>query len=173
MSEPLGGDARYGRGEDCSAHPLASALFSVPGITEIEVKGEVLIVSKETDSPWEDVYERFSYAIAMNARPGEPEVTVSSAELDEDELFEAVEHLFETEINPTVATHGGKIELIDVQDTEVIVRMMGGCQGCGMANVTLRQGIESSLRRAWPQLSVVDITDHASGSDPYFTSEKK
>ena len=56
----------------------------------------------------------------------------------------------------------------------VIVRMMGGCQGCGMANVTLRQGIEAGLRNSWPVLKgIVDITDHASGTDPYFTAEKK
>ena len=55
--------------------------------------------------------------------------------------------------------------LIDVDDATVIVRMMGGCQGCGMADVTLRQGIESSLKRVLPSLKgIKDITDHASAS---------
>src|SRR5207248_8442146 len=61
---------------------------------------------------------------------------------DDDALYERVAGLFESQVNPMVARHGGRIELIDVQDAVVMVRMAGGCQGCGMADVTLRQGIE-------------------------------
>lgn len=68
-----------------------------------------------------------------------------------------------------VARHGGKVELLDVQDATVVVRMMGGCQGCGMATVTLRQGIETALRQAVPGVrGIKDITDHASGKNPYY-----
>lgn len=68
-----------------------------------------------------------------------------------------------------VARHGGKVELLDVQDATVVVRMMGGCQGCGMATVTLRQGIETALRQAIPGIrGLKDITDHASGKNPYY-----
>ena len=75
---------------------------------------------------------------------------------------------------PGVAQHGGAVELIDVQDATVVLRMLGGCQGCGMANVTLRQGIESSLKRALPSLQgLKDITDHAAGTNPYFTAGSK
>jgi Fe-S cluster biogenesis protein NfuA len=84
-------------------------------------------------------------------------------------MFATVEQVFERDINPAVAQHGGKVELIDVQDGTVVVRMMGGCQGCGMANVTLRQGVEAHLRRMLPGFhGIRDITDHAAGEDPYF-----
>jgi Fe/S biogenesis protein NfuA len=73
-----------------------------------------------------------------------------------------------------VAGHGGRVELIDVQDAVVMVRMGGGCQGCGMADVTLRQGIEAMLHQEIPEVKgIVDITDHAAGSSPYFAASKK
>jgi Fe-S cluster biogenesis protein NfuA len=91
--------------------------------------------------------------------------------LSDDAIYELVADIFERQINPGVASHGGKVELIDVQDGTVYLRMMGGCQGCGMASVTLRQGIETSLRRHIPQLQGIrDITDHASGTNPYYES---
>jgi Fe/S biogenesis protein NfuA len=65
-----------------------------------------------------------------------------AARFSDDELYERVSDLFEQQVNPMVARHGGRVELIDVQDAVVMLRMGGGCQGCGMASVTLRQGIE-------------------------------
>ena len=82
--------------------------------------------------------------------------------------------LFEQQVNPMVARHGGLVELIDVQDAVVLLRMGGGCQGCGMASVTLRQGIEGMLSQHIPEVQgIMDITDHASGANPYFASAKK
>lgn len=89
--------------------------------------------------------------------------------LTDDRIYDVVDRLFREEINPMVARHGGKVELLDVQDATVVVRMMGGCQGCGMATVTLRQGIETALRQAIPGVrGIKDITDHASGKNPYY-----
>ena len=96
------------------------------------------------------------------------EITTAPA-LDDDEMFEVVEGILRTQVNPAVAQHGGRIDLLDVQDAVVVVRLMGGCQGCGMANQTLRQGVEASLRRAVPGFrGVRDITDHAAGANPYY-----
>src|SRR5439155_1573868 len=82
--------------------------------------------------------------------------------------------LFDSEVNPMVARHGGRVELIDVQDAVVMLRMGGGCQGCGMADVTLRQGIEAMLQQHVPEVKgVVDITDHSAGTDPYFAAAKE
>ena len=89
--------------------------------------------------------------------------------LSDDRIYDVVDGLFRDEINPMVARHGGKVELVDVQEGTVVVRMMGGCQGCGMATVTLRQGIETALRQAVPVVrGVKDINDHASGRNPYY-----
>jgi Fe-S cluster biogenesis protein NfuA len=88
---------------------------------------------------------------------------------DDDAIYHFVTDVFRDQINPAVAKHGGKIELIDVQDRTVVVRMKGGCQGCGMATVTLRQGIEASLRKMIPGLAGIrDITDHTAGTKPYY-----
>jgi Fe/S biogenesis protein NfuA len=88
---------------------------------------------------------------------------------DDDAMFQLVSEVFQEQINPMVAKHGGKVELLDVQDATVVVRMKGGCQGCGMATVTLRQGIEASLKRMLPGLKGIrDITDHGAGTNPYY-----
>src|SRR6266850_5801367 len=88
---------------------------------------------------------------------------------DDDAIFQLVTDVFREQIDPAVARHGGKVELIDVQDGTIVVRMKGGCQGCGMATVTLRQGIEASLRRLVPGLKGIrDITDHSAGTKPYY-----
>jgi Fe/S biogenesis protein NfuA len=65
------------------------------------------------------------------------------------------------------------VELLDVKDNRVFVRMGGGCQGCGMASVTLKQGVEVMIRQQFPQIeSVVDTTDHAEGQNPYYQPSK-
>jgi Fe/S biogenesis protein NfuA len=90
---------------------------------------------------------------------------------DDESVYALVSKVFREQVNPAVAKHGGQVELIDVQDRTVVVRMKGGCQGCGMANVTLRQGIEANLRRMIPGLAGIrDITDHSAGAKPYYAS---
>ncbi len=77
-------------------------------------------------------------------------------------------------INPAIAAHGGSGEIVAVEEGAVYVRLGGGCVGCGMATVTLSQGIESALTEAIPEITkVVDVTDHASGSNPYYEQAKK
>jgi len=91
----------------------------------------------------------------------------------DDPTAEAVQRLIDSQINPGVAAHGGQVELIDVKDNTVYVRLSGGCQGCGMVDVTLRQGIETLIKQELPQIvRVVDTTDHAGGSNPYFQPAK-
>jgi Fe/S biogenesis protein NfuA len=84
-----------------------------------------------------------------------------------------IQEVIDSQINPGLASHGGHVELLDLQDGVAYVRLGGGCQGCGMVDVTLRQGIEALLREAVPELQgVVDTTDHASGTNPYYQPAK-
>ena len=84
-------------------------------------------------------------------------------------IADRVREVLDSEVNPAIAAHGGAITLVDVQDTEVFVEMTGGCQGCAMSRLTLRQGVERMLRQAVPELSAVhDVTDHASGTNPFY-----
>ena len=85
----------------------------------------------------------------------------------------AVREVLDSRINPAVAGHGGHISLIDVRGPRVFLRLEGGCQGCGMADVTLKQGVEAEIKRAAPEIQeILDVTDHASGSNPYYQPGK-
>jgi Fe/S biogenesis protein NfuA len=78
------------------------------------------------------------------------------------------------QINPAIASHGGSAELVAVEADTAYLRLGGGCVGCGMVSVTLRQGIEVALREAVPVITrVIDVTDHASGTNPYYEAAKK
>ena len=90
-----------------------------------------------------------------------------------DDLKSRVQELIDTMINPAVAGHGGFVELVDVQDNRVYLQMGGGCQGCGAADVTLKQGIERLIKEEIPEVAeVLDATDHSAGSNPYYTPGK-
>jgi len=77
-------------------------------------------------------------------------------------------------INPAIASHGGTAQIAGVENGIAYVRVVGGCQGCGMASVTLSQGIEATLVEMVPEISkVIDATDHAGGDNPYYEAAKK
>jgi Fe/S biogenesis protein NfuA len=88
----------------------------------------------------------------------------------DDPLAGRVQKLLDERVNPSVASHGGHVRLVDVEGTRVFLQLGGGCQGCGMADVTLREGIEQMLRSEIPEISeILDITDHAAGANPYYS----
>ena len=90
------------------------------------------------------------------------------------ELPQRVLMVLEEQINPAIAAHGGRADLVAVEDGIAYLRLSGGCQGCGLAAVTLSQGIEVAILDAIPEITeVVDVTDHASGDNPYYESAKK
>jgi Fe/S biogenesis protein NfuA len=82
---------------------------------------------------------------------------------------EKVRLLLDTEINPAVAAHGGRVELAAVEDGVVYLSFGGGCHGCGMVDVTLKQGVEARIKELVPEIDrVVDTTDHAAGQTPFY-----
>ena len=86
-----------------------------------------------------------------------------------DELSKAVAEIIASEVNPVVASHGGHVDLIGVDDGKAIIAFGGGCQGCGMVDVTLKQGVEVMIKDNVPGISeVVDATDHAAGTNPFY-----
>jgi Fe/S biogenesis protein NfuA len=90
-----------------------------------------------------------------------------------DDLMTRVQELIDSTINPAVAGHGGFVQLVDVKDKKVYIQMGGGCQGCGAADVTLKAGIERLIKEELPEIEeVLDSTDHASGTNPYYTPAK-
>lgn len=89
-------------------------------------------------------------------------------------LADQIQQVLTHQVNPAIAGHGGAAELISVEGAIAYMRLSGGCQGCGMASVTLKQGIERILKEAIAELEeVIDVTDHASGDNPYYQAAKK
>ncbi|MGC1549796.1 MAG: NfuA family Fe-S biogenesis protein [Rhodanobacter sp.] len=89
-------------------------------------------------------------------------------------LVERVRYVLEAEVNPRIAAHGGRITLLEVSAEGVVVLQFGGgCHGCGMVDVTLKQGVEKTLRERVPEITEVrDATDHAGGSNPYYSKKE-
>ncbi|HXV35634.1 MAG TPA: iron-sulfur cluster assembly accessory protein [Myxococcota bacterium] len=86
-----------------------------------------------------------------------------------DPLAARVQQVLDDRINPGLAAHGGMVTLVDVEGARVVLRFGGGCQGCGMADVTLKQGVSAQLKQQIPEIAeVVDATDHAAGENPYY-----
>lgn len=89
----------------------------------------------------------------------------------EDPIAERVHRVIQDQINPSVASHGGYVQLLDVKDGTAYVKLGGGCQGCGQADATVKQGIQAAIFDAVPEVhTVLDVTDHAAGTNPYFQS---
>ena len=90
------------------------------------------------------------------------------------DLAGAARAILDAEINPAIAAHRGRVTVAGAADGWVRVRLEGGCQGCSLAEVTLRQGIEPVLRARLPQLTgVTDVTEHEAGTEPFFSPAKR
>jgi len=91
-----------------------------------------------------------------------------------DPVAARIQEVLDRQINPSVASHGGFVDLLEVRGGAAYVQLGGGCQGCAQVDVTLRQGIEVAIKAAVPQITeVIDVTDHAAGTNPYFQPAKK
>ena len=85
------------------------------------------------------------------------------------ELAEKIKDVLNAQVNPAVSAHGGEIVLVDVKGTEIFIEMAGGCQGCALSRMTLKQGVERMVRQAIPEITAVhDVTDHGSGENPFY-----
>jgi Fe/S biogenesis protein NfuA len=114
------------------------------------------------------VMDNPNHPSAASPQPERPQADLSG------EVPQKVLAVLENEINPAIAAHGGYAELVAVEGDIAYVRMGGGCQGCGLAAVTLSEGIEVAILDSIPEITqVIDTTDHASGANPYYEAAKK
>jgi Fe-S cluster biogenesis protein NfuA len=87
----------------------------------------------------------------------------------EEAIRKGIQENIDAEVNPGVAGHGGHITLQSVKGNTITIQMGGGCQGCSAADLTLKQGIHTSFRKAVPKVgAILDETDHSAGVNPYF-----
>lgn len=158
---------------DLSFIPVADA---GPG-RFVERHGELAVILREADVPRLEgaSLDLTDEGLVMRNPndPRPPEMASPGGRLS-GPLAERVAAILTEEVNPAIASHGGGAELVSVDGSVAYLRLLGGCQGCGMAQVTLHQGIERILLDSVPELTaVVDVTDHASGTDPYYEAAKK
>lgn len=151
--------------------PLLEALFDIDGVTQVMVSGNTLTIAKSIADPWPELGKRIGAVIREKIQSGaqliDPDVKKKLP--SEEKIREIIEQLFEKQINPMIASHGGRVELAGVEGTKVFVRLAGGCQGCASANITLRHGIEKAIRDVVPEVSeVIDATDHKAGTNPFY-----
>ena len=159
--------------EAAKASPLAADLLALPGVTSVLIAEETVTLGADYAIDWPALGA--GNVIRKHLRAGSPIVDRAYFESipSESDLKWAIEDLLAREINPAVASHGGWVELIDVKKNSVYLRLGGGCQGCGAADVTLKQGIEKAIRSLAPRVGeILDTTDHAAGRNPYYAPAK-
>jgi Fe/S biogenesis protein NfuA len=138
----------------------------VPAGDVENVRGATIRMLRDLLKPGLTIENPNSPSPLVNAVGPPPELTGTVAE--------RVVAVVDQAINPAIASHGGFVEVVAVEEPTAYVRLGGGCQGCGMASVTLSRGIESTITSMVPEvLKVVDVTDHAQGENPYYEQAKK
>jgi len=165
------GPATFFTPEEAKDNGLADKLFKIPGIMKIELNNNLVEVTQGGNEDWRQLGKRVGTAIRAYLNPA-PEIAEGDR-LPPESVRLRVQQVLDEMINPGVASHGGFVELLDVQDDTVFIRMGGGCQGCGAADITLKMGIERLIREQVPQVrEILDTTDHHSGTNPYYAPSK-
>src|ERR1043165_7407403 len=168
----LDGSAVFYTPEEAANNDLAAKLFNLPGIMKVEIDNNVVNVTQGGAEDWRQLGKRVGTTIRnfLNPLPEIPE----GDRLPPEHVRMRVQQVLDEMINPGVASHGGFVELLDVQDDNVFFRMGGGCQGCGAADVTLKMGIERLIREQVPQVrEILDTMDHGSCQKLYYPPSKK
>jgi Fe/S biogenesis protein NfuA len=135
-----------------------------------KMRGSILDVNRDADQGGMVIQNPNQPPRPAGASPGMagPPVDLSG------DVAQRVIQVLEQQINPSIAAHGGRADLVAVEGDAAYLRLSGGCAGCGMATVTLSQGIEVALRESVTEITrVIDVTDHAAGTNPYYEAAKK
>ena len=152
--------------------PLAEKLLNTPGVEKLQLIGHLLVVNRTAEREWSDLGPEIESILTSHLISGQaltPDDVQDQMMLMGRNTKEKVQYLLDAQINPGVAEHGGSVQVVDVKDGGVYVRLHGGCQGCGAADFTLKQGIETIVKRAVPEIQeVIDVTNHGAGKNPYY-----
>lgn len=154
--------------------PLAEQLLSIEDITQLLIAGDYIDVVIGKPKNWEEFAPKVATVIHEQLATGEAPVSGSIKDNlpSPDKLRELIGEILERDVNPSISSHGGHVTLLDVKGNTIFLEFGGGCQGCGMANVTLKYGVERHLRAQVPEIGeIFDTTDHASGNNPYYAPQ--
>jgi NFU1 iron-sulfur cluster scaffold homolog, mitochondrial len=159
-------------GDEAKGMPLAESLIRLSGVARIQLIGHLLVVTRTDDGEWIDLaneIEAILTAYLISDRALTREDVQEQMMLVGRNTKEKVQYLVDTQINPGVAEHGGSVQVVDIRERSLYLRLHGGCQGCGAADFTLRQGIETIVKRAVPEIDqIIDLTNHSAGTNPYY-----
>lgn len=180
--------------EQARGAPLAERLFVIDGVNSVLVAHDKVTVTRQppqglpvvgaavrvvralmgdrssASGSWTGLGKRVGDAIREHLASGDPAVTDASTRRvpTPAELRSRVQRVLDDEVNPVIAGHGGGVSILDVRDNVLYLQMWGGCQGCGLADMTLKHGVEAAVRDAVPEIGeIFDLTDHKSGRKPY------
>ncbi len=171
-----GGTHQFEDKQKAREYPLAEELFEVAGITAVALEGFKVTIATQSGTNLRVAGKEVGRIIREHliSEAANFEQTVAGAKGSQEEVIRLkVQRVLDTQINPGVAGHGGKISLLDVKGYAIYIQMGGGCQGCGQASVTLKQGVERALAQYVPEVKqVFDTTDHASGKNPFYSPSK-
>jgi len=180
VSRPVhpGGPFFFDSKERAAGSPLVERLFTLPGVAHVLVAETVVTVGKDPSVAWSALKSAIGAAIRTQLLTGIPAIfeaplrTGARGRTDA-EIRARVQELLDRDVNRSIASHGGQISIVDVRDGSLFIAMSGGCQGCAASSVTLRQGFEVMVRRVAPEIvDIVDTTNHAAGSKPYYQRPK-
>ena len=168
-------EKNYTEAKQALSSPIANKIFGFPWTDSITVGTDFVSITKQDWVDWDVLEEPLKGLIEehFSAQAGSleenPEMENSSApQLDSDDA-QKIQKLIENEINPSLAGHGGYVVLHSVENNTVYLEMGGGCQGCAMSYMTLKEGIENAIRSVVPSIQqVVDVTDHSQGDNPFY-----
>jgi len=169
-----GGPFFFGDRERGGGSPLVERLFALPGVAYVLVADNVVTVGKEPGASWSGLKSAIGTGLRTQLLTGIPAILEATApagalERTDAESRAVIQKLLDQEVNRSIASHGGQISIVDVQDGNLFIAMSGGCQGCAASKVTLRQGFEVMLRSVAPEIvNIVDTTDHAAGDTPFY-----
>ncbi len=154
---------------------LVDRLFAIDGVAEVLVNHDTVRVTLFGDANWEEKVPRVGAAIRDALASGAAiSEAVTESQLDPQETRRRVQQVLDTVINPAVASHGGFVRVLEVANNTVFLEFGGGCQGCGMVSVTLKYGVERTIRDEVPEVgAIMDTTDHAAGRNPYYAPSSK
>lgn len=166
------GAFRFDSKDEAKGSPLPEELFNVENISSVLIIGSTISVTKSSDIPWQNIGKDIGQAIRKAIGSGNTLIAEERKKRSDDEkkLVKTIKEIIESRINPAIASHGGYIELLDVKNRDLFIRMGGGCQGCAASTATLKQGVEQMLKEEIPDLGqIIDTTDHAAGENPYYS----
>jgi Fe-S cluster biogenesis protein NfuA len=175
--------------------PLAEALLAIEGVASVLIAHDLIVVTRSGDAglplvgpyvrmvrrvlgdtsarapvAWKTLGKELAKVVRSHLDSGQ--LALSAALIASmptaEQLRQRVRAVLDEQVNPVVASHGGGVDLISLIDNVVYLSMSGGCQGCGLADITLRHGVDAAIRDAVPEIGRIhDLTNHAAGVRPF------